>query len=68
MADKVSVDMIPDEFNRFKVQIYLCDMDADNPVNEAYAIGCPDKKSAQLLYDTMQRMLQVLTYKPLTNG
>ena len=54
---------VPEAFNRFKVQVFLCDMDADVPVKEAYAIGCPTAESGQILYDCVQRILQVLTHK-----
>lgn len=53
---------------RFTIQLYRLDNSLDNPVKDAYSIGCFDEKQAQFLYETLQRLLQMITYKPFNQN
>lgn len=53
---------------RFMIQVYHLDNAQENPVLNSYAISCPDQQANQMLYDTIHRLLQMITYKPFTDG
>lgn len=49
------------------IQVYHLDNSQENPVLNQYAIQCPDSKSAAMLFELMQRHLQIMTYRPINN-
>jgi len=65
--EQKSIDQSPRIENRFRVTISLVDMQLDNEnmMLEAYAVGCTDRVHAQHFYDALQRLLQIVTYKPV---
>lgn len=66
--DHKTPEQIQAEQPRHMIQVYHLDNTLDNPVINAYAIQCPDTKSAQMLFELLQRQLQLMTYKPFTDG
>ena len=52
-----------------KIQLYFTDMTNDEePIVDAYAIGCQSKEQAQLAYNTLVSHMQLLTIKTPKNG
>lgn len=50
---------------RFVVQLFSIDNDQSNPVQNAYAVQCSDRKQMEMLYELLQRHIQILSYKPI---
>lgn len=53
---------------RFQIQVFCMDNHAENPVLKSFGVTLPDAASTEFLSDMMQRQIQLLTYKPMTDG
>lgn len=46
------------------IQLFRLDNAQDDPIQEPFAIACPDEHSAKMLFDTLRGILRLLTYQP----